>query len=471
VTITRSTLAHNTAGSLGGGGLRSDGGSLTITNSTLAHNRTDSAPGGAIFNLDTLLTLTNTTVAENFSGIFGGGGLYNPAGTVTITNSTLARNVASRGVGGGIRNHGSDLPGLPPSSGTVILQNTILALNTATGSGPDCFGPVISRENNLLGDAGGCTITLLSGDLMGDPGLAPFADAGVPGRGHFPLLPESPAIDAGHPAVCLPTDQLGRPRQGSCEIGAVEFQPTLAAFVTGFYQDALGRAPGPTEVADWMGFLQANPALVRTSVMIHAFFDGPEYGARPVTPWEHVATLYQAILGREPEAAGLDWWVGVLLDRLNTALLLFIDSPEFHGLVPDCREVSTMAALVTRLYEEALGRTPSTDEAMTWTNYLLATCDLEGVVVAFFNSAEYLNVPRTLADSAFCHGREGLRRSQRRPSGKYPMTSGPLSTKFWTSIIPRSLRGIDGWTCGGSSMASSVACAGSSALNRGEAHL
>jgi len=318
---------------------------------------------------------------------------------------------------------------------------------------------VISRENNLLGDAGGCTITLLSGDLMGDPGLAPFADAGVPGRGHFPLLPESPAIDAGHPAVCLPTDQLGRPRQGSCEIGAVEFQPTLAAFVTGFYQDALGRAPGPTEVADWMGFLQANPALVRTSVMIHAFFDGPEYGARPVTPWEHVATLYQAILGREPEAAGLDWWVGVLLDRLNTALPLFIDSPEFHGLVPDCREVSTMAALVTRLYEEALGRTPSTDEAMTWTNYLLATCDLEGVVVAFFNSAEYLNVPRTLADSAFCHGREGLRRSQRRPSGKYPMTSGPLSTKFWTSIIPRSLRGIDGWTCGGSSMASSVACA------------
>jgi Domain of unknown function (DUF4214) len=88
----------------------------------------------------------------------------------------------------------------------------------------------------------------------------------------------------------------------------------------------------------------------------------------------------------------------VLLDRLNTALPLFIDAPEFHGLVPDCREVSMMAALVTRLYEEALGRTLSTDEVMTWTNDLLATCDLEGVVMAFFNSAEYLSVPRALAD-------------------------------------------------------------------------
>jgi hypothetical protein len=147
-----------------------------------------------------------------------------------------------------------------------------------------------------------------------------------------------------------------------------------------------------------VAYLEAEPTVAATSAMIHAFFDGAEYRARPVTPWDHVTALYRAILGRAPDPAGLDWWVGVLLDRLNTALPLFLESPEFHRLVPDCREGSPMAALVTRLYEEALGHTPTLDEVTAWTQYLLATCDLDGVVVAFFNAAEYLRVPRTLAD-------------------------------------------------------------------------
>jgi hypothetical protein len=71
-------------------------------------------------------------------------------GPVVITNATLARNSAG-GIfgGGGIANLGS---------GTVELQNTILALNTAPGVlGPDCFGRLISRGHNLLGDTADCT--------------------------------------------------------------------------------------------------------------------------------------------------------------------------------------------------------------------------------------------------------------------------------------------------------------------------
>jgi hypothetical protein len=41
----------------------------------------------------------------------------------------------------------------------------------------------------------------------------------------FPLLPDSPAIDAGHDEVCPETDQLGQPRVGRCDIRAIEFQP------------------------------------------------------------------------------------------------------------------------------------------------------------------------------------------------------------------------------------------------------
>ena len=48
---------------------------------------------------------------------------------------------------------------------------------------------------------------------------------GTPGHGHLPLLPTSPAIDAGDDAACPPTDQLGQPRVSPCAIGAVEFYP------------------------------------------------------------------------------------------------------------------------------------------------------------------------------------------------------------------------------------------------------
>lgn len=53
--------------------------------------------------------------------------------------------------------------------------------------------------------------------------MGTFTDDGTPGHGHFPLLPASRAINAGNDAVCPPTDQLGLPRVGICDIGAVEF--------------------------------------------------------------------------------------------------------------------------------------------------------------------------------------------------------------------------------------------------------
>jgi hypothetical protein len=108
--------------------------------------------------------------------------------------------------------------------GQLVLLNTILAHNTIEGQGPDCFGPVPSLGTNLVGDPTGCTITLQPTDLTGDPSLGDFTDDGTPGNGHVPLLPGSRAIDAGNDAFCLPTDQLGQPRVGRCDIGAIEFQ-------------------------------------------------------------------------------------------------------------------------------------------------------------------------------------------------------------------------------------------------------
>jgi uncharacterized repeat protein (TIGR01451 family) len=71
------------------------------------------------------------------------------------------------------------------------------------------------------------TVTLQPSDLRGDPDLDAYADDGLPGHGHYPPLPDSRVLNAGNDAACPPQDQLGSPRAGTCDIGAVEFQPLL----------------------------------------------------------------------------------------------------------------------------------------------------------------------------------------------------------------------------------------------------
>jgi hypothetical protein len=204
VLITTTTFADNGAFVNGGGLLNDPGGTVTITQTTFVRNGTSADDGGGLANRGTAF-LQNTTLAANFAG-GAGGGLFNSSGsTAILTSSTVVDNFAES-AGGGV-------------AGGVVVLNTILARNQS-GRGSDC--PPISLGTNLVGDPTGCT--LQPTDLTGDPGLGDFTDDATPGNGHVPLLPGGPAIDAGNTAFCPPTDQLGQPRVGPCDIGAVEFQ-------------------------------------------------------------------------------------------------------------------------------------------------------------------------------------------------------------------------------------------------------
>ena len=156
-----------------------------------------SLSSGGLVSVETTgtLTLKRLTLQGGSSGL--GGGIFNK-GTLTLFQSTLTHNT------------------------TLEVQNTILALNTQS----DCAGAITSLGTNLIGDPTGCTITLHASDLTGDPGFDAFTDDGTPGHGYFPLLPGSPAIDAGNDAACPPTDQLGQRRVGPCDIGAIRFPDT-----------------------------------------------------------------------------------------------------------------------------------------------------------------------------------------------------------------------------------------------------
>src|SRR5262249_12557239 len=87
-----------------------------------------------------------------------------------------------------------------------------------------CAGGIGSLGNNLIGNRTDCNIPLLASDLVADPGLGNFTDAGTPGPGHFPLLASSESIDPANDDVWPDTDQLGQARVGRCDIGSIEFQ-------------------------------------------------------------------------------------------------------------------------------------------------------------------------------------------------------------------------------------------------------
>jgi len=224
-----------------GGGIYNDGGILTLTSATIKSNT--AFLGGGIYNLNGTLTISNSTISGNIG--VNGGGITNDSGALTIFNSTVSGNKAE-GSGAGINTSGTtninnvtitNNTGTPPwsggggISGNANIKNTIIAGNTAD-SNPDCQGTLNSQGYNLIQYTNGCTI---GGDTTGNiigvsSSLGPLQDNGGSTLTHA-LLPGSPAINTGNPAVpgsggnaCEAADQRGIPRpQGiSCDMGSYE---------------------------------------------------------------------------------------------------------------------------------------------------------------------------------------------------------------------------------------------------------
>ncbi|MCB0043383.1 MAG: hypothetical protein KDE23_27030, partial [Caldilinea sp.] len=211
MTVQNSAFLSNTGGN--GGGI-SNGGTLIVTGATFGFNSSGDFGGGGIFN-------SGTTVVESstfYSNTAGGGSAIGNIGTLTITHSTIATSVrfGVNGFGGGIYNH---------NSGALYLRNS-LAANSAGGA--DCVnnGTIVENINSLMAD-GSCGAAFSGEALLGDLGEYGGDTQTVP------LLPGSPAIDAGDVGTCLTTDQRGVDRVGTCDIGAFESQGFILAKGTG----------------------------------------------------------------------------------------------------------------------------------------------------------------------------------------------------------------------------------------------
>ena len=197
VTASLTDLTISGGSAVSGGGI-DNGGSLALSNSTIANNT--GASGGGIFDTGSL-TIVNSTISGNTATSNGGGGLFD--GAVTVVNSTIADNVVPGGSGAGA--------GLSVNGGTVILKNSIVALNTDVFSNrsttDDIAGTPLSTSSafNLIGTGGaGGLVNGSMGNLVGvaNPGLGLLSNNGGP-TPTIALLPGSPAINAGSNALAV----------------------------------------------------------------------------------------------------------------------------------------------------------------------------------------------------------------------------------------------------------------------------
>jgi CSLREA domain-containing protein len=211
LTLVNVTVSGNNSTSLEGGGILNRG-SLTIVGSTITGNA--AGTGGGIESDGGTVSITNSTISGDSAVVAGGIG---GTGSLTLINSTVSGNIASPGLGGGI---GSQ-------NGQTVLVNTIVANNPKGGN---CWIPITTDGGYNIEDGTTCGLSAGTSHSNTDPMLDPIGL--VPNGGQtftIALLPGSPAVDSIPPGVngcgtTITTDQRGvaRPFGPGCDIGAYE---------------------------------------------------------------------------------------------------------------------------------------------------------------------------------------------------------------------------------------------------------
>lgn len=185
-------------------------------------------------------------------------------------------------------------------------------------------------------------------------------------------------------------------------VGSDEFRNTYGAlndgaFVAQLYRNVLNREGSAGEIAFYVGNL---PSIGRGGVL-QSFSESPENTGNTraaivnglwVRDWEaaQVARLYDTVLGRLPDAAGLAFYDGLLEGggaTLPTIAQNLTASPEFQVRYGALDDRSFAAAL----YRNTLDREGSAAELDYYVG-ILPTVSRANVVLGFSESAEHINL-------------------------------------------------------------------------------
>ncbi len=145
----------------------------------------------------------------------------------------------------------------------------------------------------------------------------------------FTQICESYGIDRG--TMTLTEEEAGR-SDGNLHIDTEQ----VKAYVTRLYDQILGRQPDEEGFNNWVGAItsrQWNAAVVAKV----GFFESQEYANKNRTTEEFVTDCYHALMGREPDEAGYNDWVGRLsrgeMTRAEVIEVGFGQSQEFANIL------------------------------------------------------------------------------------------------------------------------------------------
>jgi hypothetical protein len=358
----------------GGGGLQVQGLSADLAHVTFARNQLGSGlvVGQAMVVLaagvsTATVALRHGVVANHVAATSGATALVVTSGnTLNITGGALTGNtnntnsnsvplppgtIAGLGTMRTVASAGFVAPGSP--SYDYHITSTSPLRDAATGSGPQI-------------DMDGQTSAL---DGMPDIGADEYVAAScVPGGAIDTDGDDIPdAVEQGegtHPCA-KDNDVFGSAR----------------LFVMQQYRDFLDREAEIDGLLAWIGLLGGGTAR---AVAAKAFFDSPEF-QRNVAP---IARLYFAYFNRVPDRPGLEAWIGAYKAGMSLAAIsgAFATSTEFQGTYGSL----TNREFVTLVYENVLARDPDSAGLAHWTAQLDSGALTRGqVMVGFSESPEY----------------------------------------------------------------------------------
>lgn len=232
LTITDSLLRENEATLLAGAVLGMSQAEIEVSNSWFDGNEAEDV-GGALALSEASASVSSSTFSDNLASYGGALADSSGPGSFVISNSTFSGNRAHKFGGalilaiastadiahvtmvGNTAERASAIAGYEDSS--IRMRNSIV-----TGEqGYQCAGTLAENSDNFISD-GSCATA-----LKGDPKLGGIAESDDGGPPYYPLLRNSPLINAVDCDPNLATDQIGTPRpQGkACDIGAIEYVP------------------------------------------------------------------------------------------------------------------------------------------------------------------------------------------------------------------------------------------------------
>ena len=181
-----------------------------------------------------------------------------------------------------------------------------------------------------------------------------------------------------------------------------DLSPATTAFVCRCYKYLLGRKFDVPGLNDWAGKLLRRERFGAS--IVGGFIRSQEFSNMGLSDAEAIKRLYNAMLNREPDAAGWSDWQNLMKEgfSLDRVAYGFVASPEFeflcqqYNVAPGTLELIQnrdrnlgLTKFVARCYTQALERSYDVDGLNHWTGILLSGASTpQGVAEGFIFSAE-----------------------------------------------------------------------------------